>query len=360
MKIWLDLRLLNNNLYSDFIIDIINTIIKLNIREEPLKKYNLYINNLDIKSSFDCINIKKIWAENWSFKEQTFFLNILKKDNNDLMIFFDHHKPIFYYWEYYTIINSLKDVYYQNFNNSFSKLKYLYLLKKNLKNSSKIICFDSNSKDEFIEMLNIEEKKINILSPFFINKSILLTDEFKIDVRTKYNIKNNFLIYSWGDWIEKNVDRLINALFRLNKENNIKIDLVILWEEISKNINLRNLIIYKKLQNNIHFLWGLKINEKLFIYENSLWVIFPSLYESFPFKLSEPLFLNKPLIVSNLENIKNILWNNAHYFSPISTSSMVNAINKFIIKWNKTIDYSDVIKKYNKLASAQKLLEIIN
>ena len=209
-------------------------------------------------------------------------------------------------------------------------------------------------------MLNIEEKKINIIAPFFIDKSNPLINDLKIDIRSKYNIKNDFFIYSWGDWIEKNIDRLVHAFFRLNKENKNELDLTILWDEISKNINLRNLILSKNLQNNIHFLWTLNINEKSFIYDNCLWVIFPSLYESFPFMLSEPLYKNKPLIVSNLDNIKNILWNKAYYFSPISTSSIVETINKFILEWEKTVDYSNILKKYNKLASAQKLLKIIN
>ena len=360
MKIWLDLRLLNKDLYSDFVLNIINTLIKLNILGKPIKTYNLYVNNLEIKIPIENINIIKTCIDNWSIKEQTSFFKLLRKDNNDLMIFFDHHKPIFYKWEYYILIHSLKDYYYQNFNNLISKIKYHVLLKQNLIKSNKIICFDLNSKNEFIEMLNIEEERIKIIPPFFINKTSSLYNNLVIDIKSKYNINNDFFIYSWWEWIEKNIDRLIQAFFKINKKRNKKIDLVVLWEDISMNIHLRNLIIDKNLQNNIHFLWLIKQNEKYYIYENALWVIFPSLYESFPFKLSEPLYNNKPLIVSNLDSIKKILWDKAYYFSPISTSSIVETLNNFIENWKRKIDYSDILKKYNKLSSAQKLLDIIN
>ncbi|MDP2395860.1 MAG: hypothetical protein Q8S84_07760 [bacterium] len=68
-----------------------------------------------------------------------------------------------YTLNYFTLLPSLKDVYYSNFSNYIKKYSYLYLLEKNLNNSVKIICFDTNTSDELIEKYNISERKINLL-----------------------------------------------------------------------------------------------------------------------------------------------------------------------------------------------------
>jgi hypothetical protein len=108
--------------------------------------------------------VKKVNIENGSFREQTEFLKILKNDNNNLVLFFNHFKPIFYKGQYITFISSLKDIYYMDFSSYFEKYKYLFLMKKNLKKSYKIICLDQNTKNELIEKFDIKEEGIEVIN----------------------------------------------------------------------------------------------------------------------------------------------------------------------------------------------------
>jgi hypothetical protein len=108
-------------------------------------------------------HVKYINIECGSIAEQIKFNTILKSDKNTVMVFFDHHKPLLYKGEYYTILSGLKDIFYQNFSNYFDKYKYLYLLENNLKNSKKILCLDENTKDELIERFNTTEEQITLL-----------------------------------------------------------------------------------------------------------------------------------------------------------------------------------------------------
>ncbi|QFR38943.1 glycosyltransferase family 4 protein [Candidatus Gracilibacteria bacterium 28_42_T64] len=358
MKIGLDLRFLDSSSYSLFIIELV---IKL-IKTSPDIIYTIYTNHNSDVFKVDNSKIKQVNIKNGSLHEQIKFLKILKNDKNDLMIFFNHNKPIFYKGEYYTILCSLKDIYYQNFSNYISKYKYLYLLEKNLKNSHKVICFDENSKNELIERLNLPENKISLLPAFFINREAISSDiNLKTNIKMKFELQNDFLIYSGSDGIEKNVERLIHVFDRLKKENNgnLNIDLVMLGDTISKNIALRTLVIEHNLQTNIHFLGLLNPSDKSLLYKKSLGVIFPSLYEPFPFRLSEPFFLNTPILASNLMNIKDIFGEDASYFSPISTNSILEEMKKFLNKENKEISYSAILGNYNKEKTVQQLLEII-
>lgn len=360
MQIWLDLRFLKNNLYSNFIIELVKNLVITNTNNQ----YIIYINSnsynekiiLWLEKTQNC-KIKKIEIENLSIKEQIHFLKILKNDKNNLMIFFNHFKPIFYRWFYYTFVLNLKDIYYWNFDSSFSKYKYLYLLEKNLQKSQKIICLDESTKNELIERFNINENLIYFIDWFFADTNLNhIKKDIEINIKTKHSIKNDYLIYSCWDWIEKNIEKLVQIFDKI--ENNI--ELIILWETISKNIFLRNKIINLWLQDRIKFISPIKDSEKPLIYKQSIWVIFPSLYETFPFCLADTINLNTPIIASNLKNIQNVFWEKIKYFSPISKSDMIKNINDFVKSKQQKVDYSEIINKYWVENTTKQLIKIIN
>ncbi len=356
MKIWLDLRFITDDLYSSFVIELVKWIISHQISND----FIIYTNQ-DLKW-FDFSNciIKNIWIKNNSLEEQIKYNTILKKENNALMIFFNHCKPIFYKWYYFTLISTLKEVYYNNFSNYFHKYIFLYLLEKNLKKSNKIICFDKNTSNELIEKFNIKEQSINLIDWFFPNKNLLTSiEDLKINIRIKYDLKNDYFIYSWWEWVEKNYEKLINVFNRLKKEW-INIDLVILGRNISKNIPLRKLILKLNMQKNIHFISVIKQNERIAFYKNSLWVLFPSFYEPFPFRLTEPVYYNTKIIASDLINIKEIFSNTITYFSPISVNSIYEIVKENISLKNEKNNYNQIINKYTIEKTTAQILDIIN
>jgi glycosyltransferase involved in cell wall biosynthesis len=274
------------------------------------------------------------------------------------MVFFDQHKPLMYKWEYYIILSWLKDIFYQNFSNYFDKYKYLYLLEKNLKNSKKILCLDENTKDELIERFNTTEEKITLLDGFFIKNDFISDDkDISLDIRSKFQIWEKYLVYSGWDGIEKNLDRLIHVFHRLHKEGS-SLDLVFLGWKIWKNIDLRHAVIENDLQKNIHFIDSVKPWEEKLIYQQSIGVIFPSLYESFPFRLSNPLLLSTPILSSKLVNIEHVFWSSITYFSPISTTSILEAVKLFMQNSTKA-NYTKILKKNNIENTSKQLIDII-
>ncbi len=360
MKIWLDLRFIGENIYSTFILELLKDLIE----KDEENVYLIYLNKPIDWFFFPNVIFRNIWIKNGSLKEQTKYLRILNSDKNNLMIFFNHFKPILYVWNYFILLSSLKDIYYSNFSNYFDKYFFLYLLEKNLKKSKKIICFDKNTIDELIEKFNIEEKKINIIQWFFPNiNNDEIVEDFKINIKTKYGIKNDFFIYSGWEWVEKNYEKLMYVFKRLKTDGH-NIDLIFLWENISRNIPLRNIVIKLELQNNIHFIWILKQNEKTLFYKEAFWVLFPSLYEPFPFRLSEAINFNSPIISSDLKNIKNIFWDSIKYFSAISVNNMYEKIKNYINtkdikKFDFKQNYEKIKIKYSKQNTVNELLEII-
>lgn len=361
MTIWLDLRLTSNdNLFSAFIVELTKEIIKNNKEVE----FTIYCNNndtfKDIENS-EKVTIKNVGIKNWSIQEQTTFYKILKKDKNELMVFFDYHKPIFYRKHFVLLVNSLENIYYQNFDTLTTKQIYLLLLKSALKRADKIICFDGNTVDELSERFNIKETKVSVIKSFFpwinsLNKDNLL----KLETKNKYNIKKDFFIYSSWIGIQKNIERLLSLIKRL-KDSWKAVDLVFLGNDVSKELYIREVIIEQELQNEIHFLWEIKNDEKRNLYSESLWTIIPSFYEPFPFSLTDSVISNSPIISSNIESIKQIFNDTISYFSPISTSDLEKSILLFLDnkKPEKNITYDSIIKKYNKENTSKEFLKII-
>jgi hypothetical protein len=186
MIIGIDLRFLENNTYSHFAQDLVKEL----IHSQSDIQFNIYTKNPDLfeldNSNF---HVKCIDIDCGSFSEQTKLNKIFKTDKNTAMIFFDHHKPLMYKGEYYTILSGLKDIFYQDFQSYLAKYKYLYLLEKNLKNSKQILCFDENTKDELIERFNITESHVSILQSFFIQNGFISEDkDIALDIRSKFQI----------------------------------------------------------------------------------------------------------------------------------------------------------------------------
>lgn len=354
MKIWIDLRFIDKkDLYSNFVLELVQNF----ILDNKDHKYIVYSNQDNLIEESEKVETKKVSIEIWSLKEQTTLNKIYKKDSNDLMIFFDFYKPLFYKNDYYLFIPSLKEVYYQNFKNHFKKYKFLLSINKAISYSKKIICFDQNTKNELIERFNVEEEKINIIKWFFPNLDKINKESIKIDIKTKNNIKNDYLIYYFWDWIEKNLERLVRVIKSINDEWT-NLDLVLIWNEISKNIYLRKLAIESKIEKNIHFIWEIKESEKRSYFENSIWAIFPSLYETFSFCLWEVISFNTPIIASNIKNIKDIFSDKAYYFSAISKSNILENLKKFIAS-KKKVNYENIKKIYSKEETIKSLSNII-
>ncbi len=354
MNIGVDLRFLEDDMYSHFAVELVKNLIEKN----PHNQYNIYIKKTDVFSvNIPNIHIHTVNISNGSLQEQLKLSKIFSRDKNSYMIFFNHFKPIWYKWDYYTIISGLKDIFYQNFSNYFEKYSYLFLLEKNLKNSKKVLCFDENTKDELIERFDFTEEKISVLPWFFIANKKVVENQVQIDIVSKYGLAPQYFIYSGWDGIEKNLDRLVQVFHRLHKQNS-KTDLVFLWDKIGKNIDLRHAIVESNLKEHVHFIDHINPGEEHLLYSKSQGVIFPSLYESFPFRLSNPLALNIPIYASNLHNISHICEDKIEYFSAISTNSILEKIQN--ISQKNSPDYSEILSKYNIKNTIESLEKIIH
>ena len=130
--------------YSDFVKKLV---IKLTTIDTN-NSYSVYLHE-DTQIQFpDNVQIQYTNIKIGTLAEQMQFGKILKKDNHQLMIFFNFWKPISYKGEYFVFIPTLKNMFYQNFISRFEKWKYLKMISHCIKHANKIMVFDEISKQE--------------------------------------------------------------------------------------------------------------------------------------------------------------------------------------------------------------------
>lgn len=345
MKIWIDTRCMLQSLDKErFVYEIL---LELNTSKYEKIYFTVYKDkntSLDI-DFWDNFTIKDIDFSFGSFGEQFGFKKLLNDDNNDLIIFLEHERPVFYKKKNIVLLHSLEDISYLSAKTEapLNKAIFSYLLKKTLVNTKKVVCFSKYLQNEINERLNIEENKIEVVNPFFYNHNLDNANRWDVDPAVKMfqQDNNEYLIYPGWDGYNKNLKRLLEVIKELD------VWLAVVGTSIMDNLEFRRKILELEIQKKVHF-FGLPNKENIKdIYDNSLGVIFPSMYESFPFSLSDAVELGTPIIASGIPIIRDIFGDKIDYFNQLSTSDMIKTTTKFIKKKKTGVNYKKIRESYN-------------
>lgn len=340
MKIWIDARICDEGwYYSEFICELVDAFVKQNSEHDIVvyKKNNCKFNRFSL---FDDIKAKKL------FDAEGFVL----------MIFFDHHIPHGYKWEYIVLLESLKEVFFPKKQWLHRKM-YSYKLSKAIEKSKQVLTLDTGTALELNERLNIPEDKISRIHGFFPQYSIDSNSPIQIDVKTKHNLKGEYLIYDSGNEVHNNFERILKTI-KLLKDSWIFVYIIILCDSTNSDLDIRSKVIQYNITENILFLWNVPKSDEKSYYSQSLGVIFSSIYESFPFHFSKALAYNCPIFANEIPRNKDVMWESISYLDPLSIHNMRDKISHFIQN-TITPDYSEILNNYSPLFSAKELSERI-
>lgn len=354
MKIWIDLRDLKQDyLYSLFILEVVKELIKT-------QKHNVTVySNENLELDITNCKIELVQEKIWSIGEKYILNNKFKKEKFDLMIFFYEYKPITYKDDYILLIPSLQRLFFWPFNTFFSKYYYLKLINSNLKNAKKIICFDKQTLGDLNERFNIEEDKIEIIKWFFpLRKENIKSEVNNTDIKSKYNIKGDYIIYDSMESSIKNLDKVLLAIKKMREQWNI-LNLLILWEDAWKNLEFRKLILDYEISNLVFFVWEMSDKEKSSYYKQSIGFIYPNIYTTFPFELNNALIYETPIITNELDSIKDATLGELEYFNSLSNMDTLTALISFS-KNKKNINYNKILSSNSVESYVKNLQEMID
>lgn len=340
MKIGIDARICGEGWsYASFVCELVDSFIAQNAKHEVI----VYTHT----------NLK---LSRYSFVDDITARKIFEKQDFGMMIFFDHHIPHGYSWDFIVLLESLKEVFFPKKQWLYRKI-YSYKLKKAIEKSKQVLTLDMNTALELNERLNVAEEKISHIPGFFPKYEIDTNSPINIDVKAKHNLKWEYLIYDSGNEVHNNFERILKTISLL-KESWVFLYIIILCDSTNKDLDIRGKVIEYNITDQIIFLWEVPPSDEKSYYRQSLWVIFSSIYESFPFHFSKAFAYNCHIFANEIPANKDIMWDNITYLDPLSTHNITDTIAAYIQKPQKQ-DYSPIFTTYSSDRSANAISRIL-
>jgi len=180
------------------------------------------------------------------------------------------------------------------------------------------------------------------------------------------NINDNKFIYVWRISKEKWINIAIKAFdILVNKERLKDIYFEIIWGWPEKE-NLESLVKELNLENNIKFLWRVDNYKLKTNYENSIWLIMPSVcLENNPLVAIEWMKFWKPILASNVWGYPDLVenWKNGYLFKMWNHKELVEKIKLLYLNKDKSIEmwkywFEKLKKEFGSEVFYEKLMDI--
>jgi glycosyltransferase involved in cell wall biosynthesis len=227
------------------------------------------------------------------------------------------------------IIITMHDIQEYHFPEYFSLIERLRRFIKNdmsILDSEHIIVSFDHVKNDIIKHFDIEEKKISICPPPFAEDWFLEKKEVEWnEVKLKYNLKDNYILYPAATWEHKNHKTLLEAL-KIIRDEGLEIDLVCTGRKMGYYKNISNQVEELMLKDVAHFLGIVPEEDLITLYKNSSLVVIPTLYEAGSAPLYEAMRYKVPVICSNVTSLPATINNEDFIFDPTDVHSLVEKI----------------------------------
>jgi glycosyltransferase involved in cell wall biosynthesis len=279
----------------------------------------LFFNNnnyLDRDVSIKINFIGKIRLFNYFNSLYNKFYLLLSKDYD---IFHPtYYNPYFLGYNKKPFVLTIHDMIHEKFKEAFHENEQTSIRKKLLANeANKIIAVSKKTKEDIIEILNIPSKKIKVIyhgSNF---------DFIRCDDEIKKLLPSRYILFTGNRNGYKNFKNLIYALksFLLNDSGLF----LICVGGTAFTSEEKNIFKELKINNNV-LRFSCNDRQLKTLYTNSLFFIFPSLYEGFGIPLLEAMASATPILCSNTGCFPEIARDCAIYFNPYDVEDIQKKI----------------------------------
>lgn len=324
MKIFFDYKIFFQQKYGGPSNYFVNLVRELNLIGCDAKIFAPIHINFHLKKSNETF-----FNFNFFFKKNIFvkYLNFINLILTKCFLYF--FKPKIYHTTYYghninssripmvvTVYDLIHEIYSKTY---YKKLLLTNYKKKILEHAQHIICISKNTQKDLIKYYNVQIEKTSVVYLGKYEDNILLNNQ---------NISKPFFLYVGNRHNYKNFKILLKA-YSQSKDLMENVDLICFgggnFTKEEKNFMLRHQISF----NNIIHLEG---SDQILVelYQKSVALIYPSLYEGFGIPLVDAMHQGCPLIISNKSCFPEICQNSALYFDPLSVNDLINMMNTIL------------------------------
>ena len=193
--------------------------------------------------------------------------------------------------------------------------------------SSRVLTVSEASKKDILRFFNIDPRKITVI-PNGIDGQFKLepSAEAIARVQERYQLKSPFLLYVGNVKPHKNLERLIDAFYKLRRDGLTTLTLLIIGDEITKYTTLRRTVHRYQLHKYVRFLGFVPSDTLSILYRLADAFVFPSLYEGFGLPPLEAMACGTPVVTSNVSSLPEVVGNAAMLVDPYDVDSIANGI----------------------------------
>lgn len=333
MKIGIDARI-----YSDSFTGIGRytfELVKRLIKNHPEHEWVLFMNPPEYEKYSFPKNVKKVQtnARHYSVAEQTSFLRALNKEKCDLVHFPHFNLPLLYRRPYVVTIHDTTISYFpgKKKNKWWHKTAYNLIIRHAIFGSKAIISVSENTKKDIIKLYRSNPHKITTIHNGLGKDFKPASKKNQDEIRKKYNLPENFLLYT-GVWREhKNLVRMITAFSILVRKKIVpNLELVIAGKEDPFYPEVKETIQSLGLEKSVKLVGFVPTADLSPLYSAANAYVFPSLYEGFGFPPLEAMSTKTPVAASKTSSIPEVCGNAALYFDPYQVSDMSQKIEQLL------------------------------
>lgn len=333
------------------------------ITDATALQYIGVIFGIENKKNFQIVSLKSpnkfIWNL-WTLPQY------LKK--NPVDVYHTQYITPFFVSKEIKIITHIHDVSFLAYP-EFIKKTDLFFLKLlipiSLKRADKIIAVSEFTKNEIVKYYKTDPQKIevvyNAVGEDFLQSDYSGNELFEI--RKKYNLPEEFILYIGTLQPRKNIPMLIRA-FAGAKEKSPGTKLVLAGNRNAHNFdsNIDKEIERLKISDSVIFPGFVDEKDKSALFQLAKAFVFPSLYEGFGIPILEAMSQKIPVLASDILIHREIAGNGVLYFNPDSIDEMQEKLYNILADENSRKNLINLADKrldfFSWKKSAEKILKI--
>jgi glycosyltransferase involved in cell wall biosynthesis len=200
------------------------------------------------------------------------------------------------------------------------------------KSAAKVITVSQSSKQDIVRYLKIPPDKIEVIynAVSDIYKPMRSPD-LRAKLQEHFGLSGDYLLYVGNLMPHKNLKRLIYAYYRLLRQINRDIKLVIVGEGIPHYRELKLLAYDLGLKDKIMFLGFIAREWLPILYNEATVFVFPSQYEGFGLPPLEAMACGTPVVTSNTSSLPEVVSDAGLLIDPYNIDELVDAMERCIM-----------------------------